>query len=143
PRHPKPATRWRPWLWQTRRWPRRWPFSTPCRPAKRPRQSAPLSRCEHGPRRSPCEPARPMHPSGSVTMHDATIRGRTQAGNAVEIEIEWHDMAGEPEAPIAVVYEVFERGGAAISGSYATVPDPAAEMTIVVPGAALPGGTSK
>lgn len=76
-------------------------------------------------------------------MHDATLRGRTQAGNAVELLIEWHDMAGEPEAPIAVVYEVFERGGAAISGSYATVPDPAAEMTIVVPGTALPGGTCK
>lgn len=75
-------------------------------------------------------------------MHDATIRGKTQAGNAVELAITWHDMDGEPEAPVSVVYEVFDRDGAAISGSYEEVVEPAASMTITVPGTSLPGSAS-
>ncbi len=59
-------------------------------------------------------------------------------GNSVEVSCSWRTVSGAPEAPTAVRWQTFDHDGAPI-GSAAAAGSLAAYMTVVVPGAALPG----
>lgn len=68
---------------------------------------------------------------------------RVYAGNAVEIDVEWHDLSGDPEVPTQVIYQVFDSlTGDAVSDQE-TLTNIGADMSFVVPGDDLPSGVKE
>ena len=63
-------------------------------------------------------------------------------GNAVEFDIEWHDMDGVAEIPTSVRYQVFDFLTRASVSDIVTVSPVAATMSVIVPGSDLPAGAT-